>query len=55
MTTVDPLTGEKGLEPLRTLATYRRQNGSVMFGMNATHGAIGIIRVGDVVRVETGD
>jgi len=53
MTTVDPNTGERGDEPLRTLATYRRQDGQVMFGMNATHAAEGTVHHGDrVVRVE---
>lgn len=51
MTTIDPATGIKGLEPLRTLATYRRQDGQVIFGMNATHGHPGVIRSGDVVQV----
>lgn len=55
MTTVDPLTGEKGLEPLRTLATYRQGNGEVLFGMNATQAGPGVIGVGDVVRFETED
>ena len=50
MTTIDPLTAEKGAEPLRTLATYRRQDGLVMFGMNATHAAPGVIRTGAVVQ-----
>ncbi len=49
MTTIDPSTGAGGVEPLRTLAQYRRQQGEVMFGMNATHEAPGIIRVGDTV------
>ena len=49
MTTIDPTTGERGLEPLRTLATYRRQDGEVMFGMNITHAAPGVVRVGDLV------
>ncbi len=46
MTTIDPLTAEKGVEPLRTLATYRRQDGVVMFGMNATHATPGNIAIG---------
>ena len=46
MTTINPLTGEKGVEPLRTLATYRRWDGLVLFGMNATHAAPGHIAVG---------
>ena len=49
MTTIDPLTGEKGLEPLRTLATYRRQGAQVMFAMNATHAAPGVLHVSDKV------
>jgi len=49
MTTVDPITAEKGVEPLRTLATYRRQHGAVMFGMNATHANEGVIHTGDRV------
>lgn len=49
MTTVNPQTAEKGLEPLRMLARYRRVDGEVMFGMNATHSAPGIIHEGDVV------
>lgn len=50
MTTIEPTTGERGVEPLRTLATYRRQDGQVMFGMNATNATSGTLRVGDAVR-----
>lgn len=50
MITVDPLTAEQGPEPLRTLSTYRRQDGLVMFGMNATHAAPGVIRTGATVQ-----
>lgn len=52
MTTVDPLTGEKGPEPLRTLATYRREDGKVWFGQNLVPDGEGTVRVGDAVRVE---
>ncbi len=34
MTTVNQDSGEKGLEPLATLATYRRRDGQVYFGQN---------------------
>ncbi|MCA0377485.1 MAG: MOSC domain-containing protein [Gemmatimonadetes bacterium] len=51
LTTVDPDTAASGLEPLRTFATYRRQGSAVMFGVNATHTAPGVLRVGDEVRV----
>ena len=44
VTTINPRTLERGVEPLRTLATYRRgDGGGVMFGMNATHRAPGVI------------
>lgn len=33
--TIDQRTGERGKEPLRTLATYRSMNNKVLFGMNA--------------------
>jgi uncharacterized protein len=50
-TTVDQTTAEKGDEPLRTLATYRKVGSKLMFGQNATHHAPGRIRVGDMVDV----
>lgn len=51
VTTVDPATGARGVEPLRTLSTYRKREGGVMFGQNALHGGAGTIRVGDPVEV----
>lgn len=51
ITTVDTATGEKGREPLRTLATYRSVGNQVMFGQNVIHASRGRIRVGDEVRV----
>jgi len=51
VTTVNPDTAEKGMEPLSTLATYRRQVGGVMFCENAIHLAAGTLRVGDTVQV----
>lgn len=52
LTTVDPDTLERGAEPLRTMATYRREGGGVVFGVNTTHADPGWVRVGDVVTVE---
>jgi uncharacterized protein YcbX len=49
VTTTDQATGERGKEPLRTLATYRKANGEVMFGQNAVHDGPGRLRVGDLV------
>jgi uncharacterized protein YcbX len=47
VTTTDQQTGERGVEPLRTLATYRRSNGKVLFGQNVVHSGTGGLRVGD--------
>jgi hypothetical protein len=47
VTTVDPATGVRGLEPLRTLAVYRSRDGKVWFGMNVVPDGTGPLRVGD--------
>jgi uncharacterized protein len=49
--TVDPATGEKGKDPLRTLATFRKRDGKVFFGQNLVHLGTGALRVGDPVEV----
>lgn len=51
VTTVDPATGSRGQEPLRTLSSYRKREGGVMFGQNALHEGTGTLRVGDSVDV----
>ncbi|MFT8718890.1 MOSC domain-containing protein [Acetobacter sp.] len=53
MTSVDQETGEHPdrAEPLRTLATFRRQTDGIMFGQNALVERIGQISVGDTVDV----
>jgi uncharacterized protein YcbX len=52
VTTHHQTTGEwMGKEPLRTLATFRRQTSKVMFAMNAIPVTLGVIRVGDEVQV----
>jgi uncharacterized protein len=48
---VDPATAQPGLEPLRTLAEYRRMSGSVMFAQNALVVNPGQIRVGTAVEI----
>jgi uncharacterized protein YcbX len=54
MTSVDQESGKKtGKEPLKTLASYRRQGNKVMFGQNVIHRDRGTVRVGDVVAVNT--
>lgn len=51
VTTVDPMTAERGTEPLATLAKYRREGSKVNFGQNCVHRELGSIRVGDAVEV----
>ena len=55
VTTTDQLTAERGKEPLRTLATYRRDAADptdVNFGQNLIHETMaGTIRIGDAVEV----
>jgi uncharacterized protein YcbX len=51
VTTTDQATGERGQEPLRTLATYRRVEGEVMFGQNLIHRGQGRLRMADPVEV----
>jgi uncharacterized protein len=49
VTTVDPVSGERGKEPLRTLAKYRSTDQKIWFGMNLIHDSVGLLRVGDYV------
>ena len=59
VTTVDQDRGVKGKEPLRTLATFRKNipgappggEGEVYFGQNLIHREEGVLRVGDPVEV----
>lgn len=50
-TTIDPVTGEMGTEPLATLAGYRRFDSGVYLGANLAPEEFGEIRVGDAVEV----
>ena len=48
VTTQDPMTGEsRGPEPLKTLATYRRVENGVIFGMYYVPEKLGMISIGD--------
>ena len=51
--TTDQTTGQRGKEPIKTLATYRKRGSDVMFGMNAVHRSQGTMRMGDEVAVVT--
>lgn len=50
--TLDPDTREAGPEPLRTLATFRKVNGKVLFGQNLLPDGGGVVTVGDPVSVD---
>lgn len=49
LTTIDPETAEKGKEPLKTLATYRRVGNKILFGQNVVTKQNGLIRQGDPI------
>ena len=54
LTTVDPETGEfSGKEPLRTLASYRKQNGKVLFGQYLIAQNLERLEVGMLVKIIT--
>ena len=49
LTTMHPVTGEKDFPALKVLASYRRQNGELRFGVYADVVQPGRISVGDSV------
>jgi uncharacterized protein YcbX len=51
VTTTDQRTAERGVEPLRTLATFRAHEAHVLFGQNCVPDHPGTLRVGDHVTV----
>lgn len=48
---VDPVTGERGKEPISTLSKYRRQGNKIFFGQNVIADNAGEIEVGMSVEV----
>lgn len=52
LTTIDQEQATKGVEPLKTLSTYRTIKNKVMFGQNLLHERTGAIRVGDQLIIE---
>lgn len=55
ITRVDQATGVRGDgEPLRTLGTFRKVKGGVIFGQNVVHDATGVLRIGDAVSPQAG-
>jgi len=53
VTTIDQQSGDKGKEPLKTLATYRKWDNKIWFGANAICLEPGNIKVGDRVESPT--
>lgn len=51
MTTIDVTTGQKGKEPLKSLATYRKLGHKILFGENFIPSEEGVIKVGDAISV----
>ncbi len=52
LVTINPDTAVKGVEPLRTLANYRRQNNKTYFGQNLISVDHDVIRTGDLITVK---
>jgi uncharacterized protein len=52
LTTVNQDTAEKGQEPLRTLATYRKRDNKIYFGQNLVTLDNGNVTVGDKITVQ---
>jgi uncharacterized protein YcbX len=51
ITTLDPETAERGTEPLKTLAAYRRRDKRIYFGQNLIHDGTGVLQLGDAIEV----
>ena len=51
VTTIDQETGIKGVEPLQTLATFRKEDKKILFGQNLVHENSGFLKVGLPVEV----
>ena len=49
MTTIDQKTGNKLVEPLKTLSTYKKQGNKIYFGMNAVVIDEGMVSKGDEI------
>jgi uncharacterized protein YcbX len=53
LTTVNQDTAEKGIEPLRTLATYRKKENKILFGQNLIAVNHQTIKEGDIITIQT--
>lgn len=52
VTTTDQDSAARGVEPLRTLATFRKRGSEVHFAQNCIPDGVGIVSVGDVVTAD---
>jgi uncharacterized protein YcbX len=52
LTTVNQVTGEKGTEPLATLATFRKQDNEIFFGQNLLATDYDEVQEGDRIELE---
>lgn len=52
LTTINPETAEKGKEPLKTLAQYRKDGNKILFGQNLLVVGKGQIKIGDEIVLE---
>lgn len=53
LTTVNQDTAEKGDEPLRTLATYRKRENKILFGQNLVAVDHQLVKEGDLINIQT--
>lgn len=53
VTTINQQTGDRGVEPLKTLARYRSMNNKIYFGQNILHQNNGRVTVGDQISVSS--
>lgn len=51
MITIEQDTGSKGVEPLKTLTSYRKAGNKILFGQNMVALTNGMIKVGDEVKL----
>lgn len=51
LTTINQTNGQKGKEPLKTLAGYRQKNNKIYFGQNLLYKQVGIVNVGDAIKI----
>lgn len=53
ITTIDQNTAEKGVEPLATMAGFRKRDGKVLFGQNLVAVDHHEVKVGDEIKIES--